>query len=236
MKWQRLLRGLILIGSLVAVAYVLEATRFGAMFDATWVDHEIRGRGVSGELLFVGIGALAMAMAMPRQIVSFLGGYAFGFLQGSVLALLASTVSSVLTFFYARLIGRSVVAHRFGARIQRIDDFLSGHPFSMALLIRLLPVGNNLVTNLAAGVTRVPAAPFLLGSMVGFVPQTIVFALIGSGVSVDPTLRIGLGAVLFALSGLLGVWLYRQHRHGHSLGAEVDAELDPEAVTPDDGR
>jgi uncharacterized membrane protein YdjX (TVP38/TMEM64 family) len=224
-KGRRLLRGLILIGSLVAVAYVLEATRFGAMFNQAWIDHEIRGRGMSGELLFVGIGAMALAMALPRQIVSFLGGYAFGFLQGSVLALLASIISCVLTFFYARLIGRSFVAHRFGARIQRIDDFLSGHPFSMALLIRLLPVGNNLVTNLAAGVTSVPAGPFLLGSMVGFLPQTIVFALVGSGVSVDPTLRIGLGVALFVFSGALGVWLYRKHRYGHSLGAEVDAEL-----------
>lgn len=231
MNWRRLLRGLIMIGSLVAVGYVLEATRFGAMFNQAWIDHEIRGQGIVGEMLFVGLGTMALAMALPRQIVSFLGGYAFGFVLGSALALIASTISCVLTFFYARLIGRSFVAHRFGARIQRIDDFLSGHPFSMALLIRMLPVGNNLVTNLAAGVTRVPAVPFFLGSFVGFLPQTIVFALVGSGVNVDPTLRIGIGVMLFVLSGALGVWLYRKHRHGHSLGAEVDAELDPEAAS-----
>ncbi|TPW10910.1 MAG: hypothetical protein FD130_2102, partial [Halothiobacillaceae bacterium] len=46
------------------------------------------------------------------------------------------------------------------------------------------------------------------------IPQTVVFALIGSGISVDPLLRIGLGVALFLLSGLLGLYLFRQFRHG----------------------
>jgi uncharacterized membrane protein YdjX (TVP38/TMEM64 family) len=134
-----------------------------------------------------------------------------------------------LSFFYARWLGRHFIATRFGARIKRIDDFLGWNPFAMALLIRLLPVGNNLITNLTAGVTSVRAAPFILGSMTGYIPQTLVFALIGSGVNVDPELRIGLAVALFLVSGMIGVWLYRKYRHGHTLGAEVDAELDPEA-------
>ena len=112
MNWHRVLRGLVMIGSLVVVGYVLEATHFGAIFNEAWIDNEIRGQGMFGELLFVGIGTLALALALPRQIVSFLGGYAFGFVLGSTLALVASTISCVLTFSYARLIGRRFVAHR----------------------------------------------------------------------------------------------------------------------------
>ena len=103
----------------------------------------------------------------------------------------------------------------------------------MTLLIRLLPIGNNLATNLAAGVTSVRALPFILGSLIGYIPQTLVFALVGSGVNVDPALRIGLAVLLFLVSGVIGVWLYRKYRHGHTLGAEVDAELDPQALKGD---
>jgi len=39
--------------------------------------------------------------------------------------------------------------------------------------------------------------------------------------------------LLFLVSGVIGVWLYRKYRHGHTLGAEVDAELDPEALKGD---
>jgi uncharacterized membrane protein YdjX (TVP38/TMEM64 family) len=230
MNPRRILRGLIFMASLLALGYLLEATHFGASLNQAWIDTEIRGKGLSGELLFIGVGALAAALAMPRQIISFLGGYAFGFLYGALLTLVAVTLGCALTFLYARWIGRHFIATRWGARIKRIDDFLGRNPFAMALLIRLLPVGNNVVTNLTAGVTSVRALPFILGSMLGYIPQTLIFSLVGSGVNVDPTLRIVVAVVLFLTSGAIGVWLYRKFRHGHTLGAEVDAELDPEAV------
>jgi uncharacterized membrane protein YdjX (TVP38/TMEM64 family) len=229
MNPRRILRGLVLMASLLALGYLLETTHFGASLNQAWIDTEIRGKGLNGELLFIGVGALAAALAMPRQIISFLGGYAFGFLWGAVLTLAATIIGCMLSFFYARWIGRHFVATRFGARVKRIDDFLSWNPFAMALLIRLLPVGNNLVTNLAAGVTSVRALPFFLGTLLGYIPQTLIFALVGSGVNVDPTLRIGVAVALFLASGAIGVGLYRKFRHGHTLGAEVDAELDPEA-------
>jgi len=101
----------------------------------------------------------------------------------------------------------------------------------MTLLIRFLPFGSNLVTNLAAGVSRVPAFPFFAGSAIGYLPQTVVFALLGSGVAVDPELRFGLSAVLFAASGAVGVYLYRRFRHGRTFDENLDRELDV-AVTP----
>ena len=225
-----ILRGLIFIATLFALGYVLEATHFGASINQAWVDAEIRGKGLSGELLFVGVGALAAALAMPRQFIGFLGGYAFGFVIGAALTLAAVISGCIISFFYARWIGRHFITARFGARILRVDDFLSRNPFAMTLLIRLLPIGNNLATNLAAGVTRVRALPFFLGSLIGYIPQTLVFALVGSGVNVDPALRIGVAVLLFLVSGVIGVWLYRKYRHGHTLGADVDAELDPQAL------
>ncbi len=225
MKLAPLLRGLAFIASLVLFGYLLQLTEFGTAINEAWIDRAIRGQGISGELLFIGVAGLATAMAMPRQVISFLGGYAFGFVLGSALALAGTVLGCVLAFFYARLVGRGFVLKRFGARIRRVDDFLALHPFAMTLLIRLLPAGNNLATSLAAGVSSVPALPFLAGSALGYIPQTLVFALIGSGVNVDPVLRIGLGVVLFVISAVIGVWLYRTYRHGKTLGEDIDVAL-----------
>ena len=52
----------------------------------------------------------------------------------------------MLAFFYARIVGRPLVSARLGARVRRIEDFLAANPFSMTLLIRLLPAGNNFAT------------------------------------------------------------------------------------------
>jgi uncharacterized membrane protein YdjX (TVP38/TMEM64 family) len=112
-----------------------------------------------------------------------------------------------------------------GARVRRVDAFLAANPFSMTLLIRLLPVGNNFATNLAAGVSRVGAPPFLLGTLVGYTPKTFVWALAGSGVETGAWARVAVAALLLLLSGAIGVWLYRRFRHGRSLGEDVERAL-----------
>ncbi|GAB6052730.1 VTT domain-containing protein [Magnetospira thiophila] len=218
------LKGLLVLLSMVAIGFALKT--LGGGFDSDWIDHEIRGQGLAGEALFVAVCALAAAVGLPRQMVAFLGGYAFGLVGGTLLALLAVVLGCAFAFAYARLVGRSFIARRFGLRIARVDSFLADNPFSMTLLIRLLPAGSNLVTNLVAGVTSVGALPFIAGSALGYIPQTLVFALAGSGVDVDPELRISLSIALFVVSGLLGLYLYRRFRQGRSIDETPDHALD----------
>jgi len=231
MKPRVLVSGLALLATLVALGWVIESRIFGDVLSAAWIDTDVRDKGVVGEILFLCVAALATAIALPRHVVSFLGGYAFGALLGALLALIGTVSGCMATFFYARVIGRPLVSARLGAKVQRVEDFLAAHPFWMTVLIRLLPVGNNFATNLAAGVSHVPAAPFFLGSFLGYVPQTLVFALAGSGVDVGGAWRIGIAVALFLASGVIGAWLYRKYRHGKTLGAEVDEALEEQAGT-----
>jgi len=221
-----LLRGLVLIATLVVVGFLIEGFGFRDALDTGWIDAQIRGKGLSGDALFVVVGALFVGIGLPRQAVCFLGGYAFGFAEGVLWSSLASVLGCIGAFYYARFLGRSLVVARFPERIARLDAFLAGNTFSMSLLLRLLPVGSNLLSNLAGGVSGVLALPFFLGSGLGYLPQTLVFVLLGSGIQVDPVFRIGTSVILFIVSGVLGVWLYRRYRHGRRLDAETEAALD----------
>ena len=234
MKARVLVSGLALLATLVAVGLVVESGALGELLSEAWIDREVRGKGIAGELLFLGVAGVATSLALPRHVVSFLGGYAFGVVHGTLLALAGTGIGCVLSFFYARAFGRPLVSARLGARVQRVEDFLSAHPFWMTVLIRLLPVGNNFATNLAAGVSRVPANPFFLGSLLGYLPQTLVFALAGSGVDLGAAWRIGIAVALFVASGVIGTSLYRRVRHGRTLGADVDEALE-EPAAPVDG-
>ena len=225
MRIRTYLPGLVFLATLIAVGYVLEEGLLQGMLSEDWIDREVRGQGAAGELLFLAVGGLVTAVAIPRHIVSFLGGYAFGALQGTVLAVLATEIGCVVVFFYGRYVGRPLVSERIRARVRRIEDFLAANPFSMTLLIRLLPAGNNFATSLAAGVSRVPAQPFLWGSLLGYVPQTFVFALAGSGIEVGARMRLVVAVVFFVVSGAIGIWLYRRYRHGKTLGEDVEKSL-----------
>src|SRR6185436_12352715 len=225
LKIRTYLPGLVFLLTLIAIGYALESGLLSDVLSKDWIDREVRGKGMQGELLFLAVGGLATAVAVPRHIVSFLGGYAFGFGLGGALAIAATEIGCLIDFFYARIVGRPLVSARLGARVRRIDEFLAANPFSMTLLIRLLPVGNNFATSLAAGVSRVPSRPFLLGSMLGYIPQTMVFALAGSGIEMGASLRVALAVLLFVVSGAIGIWLYRHYRHGKSLGDDVEKAI-----------
>jgi uncharacterized membrane protein YdjX (TVP38/TMEM64 family) len=219
------LPGLLVLAALIAIGITVESGVLSGLLSEGWIDREVRGRGMTGELLFVAVGGLAMALAVPRNVVSFLGGYAFGLAQGILLALLAAELGCLLTFTCARNFARRLARRRLGERVRRIEDFLAANPFSMTLLVRLLPVGNNFLTNMAAGVSRVRALPFLFGSLLGYLPKTFVFALAGSGIDTGAHLRVAFAVVVFMISGAIGIWLYRRYRHGKSLGEDVEKAI-----------
>ena len=215
------LRGIGLIFLLSALGFAVQSGGLGGVFNQDWIDENVRGAGVKGNFIFLFGAGLFIALGLPRQIVSFLGGYAFGLLLGTSLALMATGFGCVISFTFARFMGREFVSTRFPVRLKKANSFLKHNSFSMALLIRLLPLGSNLVTNLVAGVSSASATGFLAGSILGYIPQTVIFALLGSGINLDPVFRITSSVLLFLLSAALGVYLYRRYRQGQGLNGEL---------------
>lgn len=223
------LRGIFLILSLIGLGLLLKNAGLEHIFERDWIDANVRGHGIQGYGMFLAAGAIMTALGLPRQMVAFFGGYAFGVLMGLLLGALAALGGCILAFYYARLFGRGLVKRMFPDKLQRFEDFIRGHTFTMTLLVRLLPVGSNLVTNLIAGVSKIPKLHFFAGSFAGYLPQTLIFALAGSGLTVGSHWQIGLSIVLFILSGVLGVRLYRQMRHGRSYAQELETLNDPQS-------
>lgn len=196
----------------------------GAAPGTEWVDLYIRDQGLLGESLFVLIGAMATAAGVPRQAVAFLGGYAFGALEGIGLAMVAQLAGCVVAFLWAGAVGRGWaerrLAGRFGPRLRPVVETLRENPFGATLALRLFPVGSNLALNLLAGMSALPVLPFLAASALGYLPQTVIFALLGKGVRVDGAWQLALSAVLLAISVGLGLWLMRRHRAGRAVNPE----------------
>ena len=164
--------------------------------------------------LFIAAGAAFCAVGVPRQVVAYAAGFAFGTPWGTLLALAAMVAACGADFWWARWVGRSwarkAVARGPMGRLARLDRFIAANPFISTLMLRLLPVGNNLALNLLAGVSAIPAAPFVAASALGYLPQTVIFALIGSGARVERPTQIAVGVALFLLSGAAGLVLMRR--------------------------
>jgi uncharacterized membrane protein YdjX (TVP38/TMEM64 family) len=203
-------RGALLAAGLLAVAALLHYAPLEqehALLDA-WVV----GQGWRGLLLFVLAGGVACGLGVPRQAVSFAAGYVVGAWGGTVLALPAELIGCALNIVWAGSIARNWARRHISGRLGRLGGFLIANPFSATLTLRLLPVGNNLALNLLAGMLGIPAVPFLAASAIGYLPQTVIFALLGSGARVAQGTQIVIGVALFAASALLGLWLVKRVR------------------------
>jgi len=213
------LKLLVMAAGLAAAGLLLRA--FGAAPGTEWVDLYVRGQGLGGELVFLGLGAAMTAVGVPRQAVAFLGAYAFGVAIGTALALLATLAGCGLSFFWARLVARDWaerrMSGRFGRRLRPLRDSLLANPFGATLALRLLPLGNNLALNLLAGMAGVAFLPYLAASAIGYLPQTLVFAFLGKGVRVDGAWQLVLAAGLFVVSVGIGFWLLRQDRAAKAM-------------------
>lgn len=209
----------IMAAGLVAAGLLLREVGLAPGTD--WVDRWVLGQGLAGDLVFVAIGAAATAAGAPRQGVAFLGGYALGVVEGTALSLAAQVLGCTASYLWARAVGRGWaerrLAGRFGHRLRPLRDVLAGSPFGATLALRLLPVGNNLALNLLAGMAGISLLPFLAASAIGYLPQTVVFALLGKGIRVDGAWQLGLGVALFALSAAIGLMLLRRHQAGRTL-------------------
>jgi uncharacterized membrane protein YdjX (TVP38/TMEM64 family) len=178
------------------------------------LDTGVAAAGQRGPLAFLAIATAACAVGIPRQVVAYSGGLAFGFWPGAALALLAEILGCAGDFYWARWVARAWAARwlaRGGTgRLERLSRFLGANAFAATLTLRLLPVGNNLLLNLLAGVSSVAAGPFLVASALGYVPQTAVFALLGGGVRVSQGAQVAMAVALLALSIALGLLLARR--------------------------
>ncbi len=196
----------------VGLLLLVRFAHLSQLLDSQWVDEHIKVLGSAGVVLFVALAAALTAVGVPRQLFALLGGYAYGLLPGTLLALMGMCLGCAVSFFYARLMGRSFVQRRLGGRLRRLDNVFCQSPVTTTLLLRFLPFTNNLVTNLAAGVSTVKAGWFLLGSAVGYLPQTLLFAMLGSGVKVGRIWQVALSIALFAASLALAFFMLRKHR------------------------
>ncbi|CAK7047415.1 MAG: hypothetical protein DELT_00886 [Desulfovibrio sp.] len=212
--------------SLLTLAVIV--VRYWPNLDENALALYVRNKGVFGVLVYIAATAVGSAAGVPRQGLSFIGGYAFGALLGLTYATLGTTLGCAMSFTVMRRYGKPFLPERFARRIRRLDEFVASSPFSMTLTIRCLPFGNNALTNVLAGMTSIPAFGFIAGSFVGYIPQNLIFSLLGSGMRVDPFWRVLAAAVLFAAALALGVFLFRRHKA--SLG-ENTAETEKEPIS-----
>lgn len=172
----------------------------------------LRGDDLWAEATYAGLVTVFVALGIPRLVFYGLGGLAFGFWQGLLLAQAGSVFGSYLTFRAVRKGGRGWFRQQFG------DHRLVGKAFNVrssvkaVVLIRQLPLSSVMITG-GLALSRVSTRDFVIGSFIGYLPQGVIAALIGGGM-VDEKALEGFGQLAVAGIVLAGIaalaWRWRR--------------------------
>ncbi len=177
-----------------------------------WMDNHVRQAGITGIVLYIGLVTLLTGMGVPRQACSLLGGYVFGMWYGTLWATLGTALACTLCFSYARFLGQDWLQQKYGDKLTSFNNFICQSPFLLTLVVRIIPLGSNFLTNFLAGMSPIPALAFLSGSSVGFTVQNFIFATMGSGFHPQGEQELLLSASLYVISLSLGYWVYRRYK------------------------
>jgi uncharacterized membrane protein YdjX (TVP38/TMEM64 family) len=206
-----LLRGAIMMAVLICAGVLMEHYKFQEIVDYFRFSGADDAGWMNGRTAFMVLSMVFTAVGGPRQVVAFFAAYFFGMGEGFAVALLA-TLLGALVALAAGATFREEARRFIRGKLDIALQMWGSNAFTVTLLIRLLPVGSNVVTNIAAGAMGVPVLRFIAGSAAGYVPQTLVFALMGSGVNLGSSAKIAMSIVLFLASVVLGVLLYARYR------------------------
>ena len=221
LKWYK--QGLGTVVLCVAIGFVFTNMDIASNFNQTWIDRDVRDNGLKGALYFFCISVLITACGAPRQVVAFLGGYAFGALSGVILATAATLGGCITTFYLSKIAIKPLIRKKFHKQSERVNAFLAKEPTRKTIIIRLLPLGSNVLTNLIAGSTNVSPRAFFIGSGIGYIPQMFIFSLLGKGMLIGSEWKIIVSVVLFFVSSYLSFLLYKKHKRALEQSTLADS-------------
>ena len=129
--------------------------------------------------------AVLVALSIPGALLmSLSGGYLFGVWEGAAAAVAGASTGAVAMFLVARTaLGDALARHleRREGVLSRLQADAREHTLSTLLALRLMPAVPFALVNLLAGVVRMKLGPYVLATVVGIAPSTLIYTWTGQG-------------------------------------------------------
>jgi len=207
---------LMLLGLAAALAIVYATPLRSALTEIQRLTAWLEGLGWAAPAVFVAGVAVLVAMGCPRLLFCSIAGMAFGFSFGLVWVQAGTLLGSYATFLFVRWGGQEFVLRRW-PRLRRYSRMVADRGTVSVLLVRQIPASGFLLNTLL-GLTHVGHRPFLLGTLIGTLPEAIPATLLGAGVA-QLSLGRALAYVLAAAVWFLIVWhVFRWYRRSSASG------------------
>ena len=175
----------------------------------------VAGEPLLASLIFMIVYGLAVAISVPGvAVLTVVGGFLFGWLQGTVYVVVAATLAATLVFSVARSALGASLRGRAGPSMQRYAERFRANAISYLFVLHLIPVLPYVVVITLPAVCGVRLRTFVLAASFGILPGTVLLACFGSGLgevlTQSTTLELSsfmVPEIILALAGLVALAL-----------------------------
>ena len=141
---------------------------------------------IQGSLIFITVFVSLKLLFMPATPVTVIGGYIFGPYIGFSLSMTVLMLSSIIGFGFSRAFGKKTVGTFIEENFPKLKSYnilLEKYGYLSVFILRIVPSAPLTAVNLFMGLTRIRIRDFLVGSLLAFVPTTVVLSFIGNYLS-----------------------------------------------------
>jgi uncharacterized membrane protein YdjX (TVP38/TMEM64 family) len=147
-----------------------------------WLTAQIERYGLLANLAFIVIYAIVIAFSIPvGAALTVAGGFLFGTLATTVCVVIGATVGAVALFLAARSALFEVLHAKAGPAVLKMEEGFRENALSYLLVLRLIPLFPFWLVNLVPALLGVPLKVYVIGTAIGIIPGTFVYASAGNG-------------------------------------------------------
>jgi uncharacterized membrane protein YdjX (TVP38/TMEM64 family) len=137
---------------------------------------------VLAPLAFVALYAAVIALSVPGgAILTIAGGFLFGIVPATLYVLVGATSGATIVFLIARTALGDSLRARAGPRMRRMEEGFRADALSYLLVLRLIPIFPFWLVNIVPAFLGVPLRTYVLGTLIGIIPGSFVYASVGNG-------------------------------------------------------
>jgi len=171
-KW---VRPVLLLGAVIAILVLSWAFGMGEKIFS--LRQWIKSLGNWGPLVFILLYAGATVAALPGSVLTVMAGALFGWVKGTIIVSIASTLGASLAFLVGRYFARSSIEQWLGGsdRFRRLDDMTARQGHVIVAITRLVPLFPFNFLNYAFGLTSVSFWTYVFWSWLCMLPGTVLY-------------------------------------------------------------
>ena len=132
-------------------------------------------------IYFVAYVVVASLSIPGATVLSIVGGFIFGWALSAPITIVAATIGAVVMFKIVQTSIGAILAERAGPFLQKLAHGFEADAFNYLLFLRLVPAFPFFAVNAVAGLTRMSLRTFALATLIGIIPGTFAFAIVGRG-------------------------------------------------------